>query len=64
MEHCQICGKGYLTIYHVPDEIWRKITPKKNEAGLLCIECADHRARELGIELYWYAKEEIDQLGE
>jgi len=57
MEHCQVCGKGYLTIYQVPDEIWKRITPKEGEAGLLCPECADTRARVLGIELYWSAND-------
>ena len=56
MEHCQICGKGYEMVYSVPDEIWSKITPKKGN-GLLCIECADKRARKLGIDLYWSANE-------
>jgi len=54
-EHCQNCGKSYLTIYRVPDKIWKKITPKKEEGGLLCIECADKGARKLGINLYWDA---------
>ena len=54
-EHCQVCGKGYLTIYSVPDEVWKKITPKSGEAGVLCIECADRISRELGIDLYWSA---------
>ena len=57
MEHCQVCGKGYLMVYSVPVKVWEKITPKEGEAGLLCIECADKRARKLGIELYWAGKE-------
>ena len=62
MEHCQVCGKEYETVYSIPDEVWRKITPKDGEAGLLCIECADQRARRMGRELYWIAQEEIDVL--
>ncbi len=58
MEHCQVCGKEYSIVYSVPNEIWDKITPKEGHAGLLCIECADKRAKELGIELYWSAEEE------
>ena len=56
-EHCQICGKAYAMVYVVPNDIWAKITPKKGESGLLCVECADYRARELGIKLYWEAGE-------
>jgi hypothetical protein len=59
MERCQICGDLYPTVYEVPNEVWEKIKPKgkKEGAGLLCIPCADDRAREKGIILYWSAKE-------
>ena len=69
MEHCDICGKEYPEVYHVPDEIWAKITPKEGEYGTLCIECADKKAQTLGIVLYWSANEddydykEIERLG-
>ena len=55
MEHCQACGKEYLIVYSVPDEVWERITPKKDEAGLLCVECANQRAWGVGISLYWSA---------
>ena len=54
-ETCQVCGEAYDTVYDVPDAIWQQITPKIGEAGLLCLRCADSRARELGITLYWGA---------
>jgi len=57
MEHCQICKKGFLTVYDIPDKIWKKISPEKSESGALCIECADKRARKLGIDLFWVSKE-------
>jgi len=57
MEHCQICKKGFLTVYDVSDKVWKKISPEKSEGGTLCIECADKRARKLGIDLFWVAKE-------
>jgi len=57
VEHCQICGKKYSTVYELPDEIWKKITPKSGESGLLCMECAEKRAEKLGIDLFWRAKE-------
>ena len=59
MEYCDICGKGYEIVYLVPDKVWNKITPKKGEAGCLCIECADKRAQNIGIVLYWSANEKI-----
>jgi len=56
MEYCDSCGKAYEIVYDVPDEIWDKITLKKGD-GFLCIECANKRADELGIDLYWSANE-------
>jgi len=54
MEYCDSCGKAYEIVYDVPDDIWDKITLKKGD-GFLCIECANKRAEELGIDLYWSA---------
>ena len=54
MEYCNSCGRAYEIVYDVPDKIWSKITLKKGD-GFLCIECADKRAEELGIDLYWSA---------
>lgn len=41
-EHCQVCGKGYDTVYWLPDDWWALITPKPDQpgAGLLCPDCA------------------------
>ncbi len=56
-EVCQICGNAYAEIYHVPDDVWEAIKPpgKVEGAGLLCPRCADSRARENSITLYWEA---------
>jgi len=54
-EHCQVCGRSYATCYQVPDNVWRRISPKGNEGGLLCPPCAATRAHELGIDLWWEA---------
>jgi len=51
-EICQLCGREYLIVYRLPDDIWERITGKKN-GGLLCPICADVLAREAGISLYW-----------
>ncbi len=59
MEHCQDCGKEFSVVYDVPDKVWKKITPKKGEGGILCIKCADKRAKKLGINLFWTAKAEL-----
>ena len=53
-EKCYSCGKRYLTVYSVPDEVWEQINPTiTRESGFLCIECADKRARDRGIILWW-----------
>lgn len=56
-EVCQDCGIGYDTVYWLPDEVWAAITPAPEtpEAGLLCPVCAEHRARQAGIDLRWTA---------
>jgi len=59
MEACQDCGNQYETVYWVNDSLWRLISPKPESpgAGLLCIPCADRRARAEGIHLQWSVTE-------
>lgn len=63
-ERCHDCGGFYATVYRVPDDVWAKIAPDKaalgeheehRYGGLLCLPCADRRAREKGIRLYFDA---------
>lgn len=61
-EHCQACGKQYETVYYLSDDVWERIKPENEPtthgdfgAGLLCPTCADQRARQKGIFLYWEA---------
>jgi ribosomal protein L37AE/L43A len=56
-ETCQDCGTSYETVYRVPDEVWSQIRPegKPEGGGLLCLDCANLRARRLGIDLWWTA---------
>ena len=54
-EVCQQCSTHYSTIYRVSDEIWVQIAKRNDGGGLLCPVCADARASELGIQLYWEA---------
>lgn len=65
-ETCDQCGQKYETIYGVPNEVWARIAPKPETlgkhiehqyGGMLCIPCAERRARETGIVLYWNASE-------
>jgi len=61
-QRCQCCNGLYATVYRVPNGVWSKIAPQPETlgmyeehqfGGLLCIVCADRRAREAGIILYW-----------
>ena len=56
-ERCHACGRDYETVYNVPDDVWSAITPSETQtAGLLCLQCADDRARTEGIHLWWQAE--------
>lgn len=56
-EFCGCCGQRYDTVYEVPDFIWKKIASRRGQ--LLCPRCADSRARDAGIHLYWGAFPDI-----
>ena len=57
MSDCDVCGSSFMTIYKVPDEVWKQIKPEGavEGAGLLCPQCAMVRAEAQGIRLYWEA---------
>lgn len=55
-EKCDDCGQRYLTVYRVPDWMWR-IVSAKAPGGLLCPECCDRRLRAAGHSPYWEAAE-------
>lgn len=40
---CQSCGRLFCIDLYVPDEVWRQITPKSGEGGLLCGSCIMQR---------------------
>jgi len=56
METCQICKKGYQTVWSAPDNLWKKLNGN-NEGGLICLNCFDRIAKENGITLYWECAE-------
>lgn len=55
-DQCADCYEPYLTVYLVPDAVWDQIA---GGASVLCLRCADARARKLGVELCWEA--EVDE---
>ena len=36
---CQTCGRPILMDLLVDTEIWKQISPSRNEGGLLCASC-------------------------
>ena len=36
---CQKCGKEYKVDLLVEESVWKRISPKKDESGLLCPSC-------------------------
>lgn len=51
-EVCDNCGYPYDDDYRVPDEVWEQIH-ERAPAGLLCMECTEAKAKEIGISLAW-----------
>ena len=54
-ETCHNCGRGYVTYYDIPDDLWIKITGREDEGGLFCMTCLDFMARKKGVLLFWQA---------
>ena len=55
-ERCSACGRPYLTIYRVPDDIWAKVTGRTDGGGTWCPTCFEFVATEKGYSLYWEAR--------
>ena len=36
---CGVCGTVPVIDYHIPDNIWKKIVPKKLKLGVICLNC-------------------------
>jgi len=54
-EHCQACGRAYLSIgwWYADDDLWAEITDRSDGSGLLCPDCFGRMARAKGIGLRW-----------
>lgn len=51
---CRDCGLEYaepaFADFVIPDAEWARISPSRDEGGILCANCMVKRAAELGIE--------------
>ena len=54
MAACYDCGKPYgkddWIEAVIPNKIWIKISPTKNQGGILCISCMAKRLKEAGYD--------------
>jgi hypothetical protein len=50
-EHCQFCGRPYLT-WRAPDALWRELVSPTG-GGLSCPVCFDRLAEQHGYTLAW-----------
>ena len=44
---CQECRKQYKIDLIIPDEMWKLISPNKDDSGLLCGECIMKKLEQL-----------------
>jgi len=55
-ERCNACGRRYLTVYRVPDDLWAKVTGRTDGGGTWCPACFEFIAKEKRYSLYWEAR--------
>lgn len=54
---CQACGRQYKLDLGIPNDLWEKISPKKNGAGMLCGACICLRLEKLlGYSIMFLSK--------
>lgn len=49
-QKCSVCGCHEKFNFHVPDEIWEKVIPKKYRNRVICLSCFDNFAREKDVD--------------
>ena len=49
---CKVCGRTVHDFY-VNDDIWEKVSPRKNGNGVLCYDCFCERSSEKGLPCVW-----------
>lgn len=48
---CGICGRVPKFDYHVEDDFWERIVPRKYRRGVICLACLDEMANKRGEDL-------------
>jgi len=54
---CKACGLVNCFDFHVPDEIWKAIMPLSLIDKVVCLNCFDRYASEMGVDYAEYIKD-------
>jgi hypothetical protein len=46
-QRCKVCGCADGYDFHVSDEVWESIVPKKYQTKVVCLSCFDDFAKEI-----------------
>ena len=54
---CKACGRVDHFDFHVPDDIWNAIVPPPLRNRVVCLNCFDRYAKEMGVDYADYIKD-------
>ena len=49
-KQCKVCGRKDGIVYHIKDNIWKKIVPTRLQKRFVCLCCFDNLAELEGID--------------
>ncbi len=47
---CKVCGCSDKFDYHLSDDLWRKVVPRRYQKSVVCLDCFDDLAFEKKID--------------
>lgn len=49
-QRCKVCGCADGFNFHVPDEVWEAVVPRKFQTRVVCLRCFDRFAKEKEVD--------------
>jgi hypothetical protein len=49
-QRCKLCWHADGFDFHVPDELWKAVVPKRFRASIVCLACFDELAADAGVD--------------
>jgi len=49
-QKCKVCVQADGFNFHVPDELWQRIVPRRWQNRVVCLRCFDAFAKQMGID--------------